>query len=834
MKKLILKMKSPGLLVLLLLVSCSDLPVTRIQSDNHNDRIRFLVIHHTAINYAKSLKALTEPHGVSAHYMITEKNDSSFPDNKAEIIQLVDENKRAWQAGRSYWQGQHNLNDQSIGIELVYVSNCSKDEEHISQFRQLNSDAISDQICFYPDFDDEQIDLLIKLVKDILKRNPEITPDRIIGHADIAPDRRVDPGPRFPWQRLYKAGIGSWYDDDTVAKYWKMFQLSPPSVALVQNALAAYGYGILETSVLDAPTINALTAFQMHFRPWQVNGEITNETAATLFALIEKYRQQKLDKLLQQYEKEKQAQQLSQLRNPSPFDEMFTGILETTGKFVENRRTFIGHGTKDKRTLKISSDQKAHINLSINGKRVLNHQLIKPDEPYKVKINKFIREGYNTLKVINIKPEQSRIKIEMAYPTLLKINSRTNASTKPFSSKKLKKVDQLINEEIKKGFPGAELLILKDGKIIKHSRYGYKLRYDENGQPLPHPEKLTKNTLFDLASNTKMYATNFALMKLVSEGKLDINKPVHNYLPEYQKGGRESRTVRDLLTHTAGYAPTVDFFSHKNQLGPAYFSQNKKQTAYLLTQQVPFQTGRHIKMQYSDIDFMLLGLLVERITKMPLDSYVEKEIYQPLGLQHTLFNPLKKGFTKQACAATELKGNTRNGAIDFENIRHYTLQCEVHDEKAFYSMGGVSGHAGLFSTADDLAVLTSVLLNRGGYGDITLFNASTIDAFTGPSDFDISMGMGWRRAANGEYKNRFGPYASPYTFGHTGWTGTLTIIDPFYDLAIILLTNRKHSPVTVEKADDGAIEKISFVGDNFETGQYGSIVSLIYEAMLEK
>ncbi len=834
MNKSYQKFKSFYFLSVFLIVSCSGLPITRIQSDNHNDRIRFLVIHHTSINYAKSLKALTEPHGVSAHYMITEKNDSSYPDNKAEIIQLVDENKRAWQAGRSYWQGQHNLNDQSIGIELVYVSNCSRDEQHISQFRKLNSDAISDQICFYPDFDDQQIDLLIKLVKDILKRNPEITPDRIIGHADIAPDRRVDPGPRFPWQRLYKAGIGSWYDDDTVAKYWKMFQQSPPSVALIQNALSAYGYGILETSMLDAPTINALTAFQMHFRPWQVNGEITNETAATLFALIEKYRQKKLDNLLQQYEKEKQSLKLTQSMTASPFNEVFTGVTEGTGKFVENRRVFVGHGKSVGQTLKITSNIKAHVSLYINGKRVLNHQLINPDEHHKINVGKFIREGYNTLKVINIKPEQSQINIEMGYPTLAKINSSTNSSTKAFSSKKLQKVDQLINKEIKEGFPSAELLIIKDGKIIRHNRYGYKLRYDENGQALSHPEKLTKNTLFDLASNTKMYATNFALMKLMSEGKLDINKPVHYYLPEYRKGGRESRTVRDLLTHTAGYAPTVDFFTHKNQLGPAYFSQNKKQTAYLLTQQVPFQMGRHIKMQYSDIDFMLLGLLIERITKMPLDSYVEKEIYQPLGLHHTVFNPLQKGFSKENCAATELKGNSRNGAIDFENIRRYTLQCEVHDEKAFYSMGGVSGHAGLFSTADDLAVLTSVLLNRGGYGNVKLFDASILDEFTGPSDLDISLGLGWRRAANGEYKKRFGPYASPYAFGHTGWTGTLTVIDPFYDLAIILLTNRKHSPVTVQKADDGTIEKITFAGDKFETGQYGSIVSLIYEAMLEK
>jgi len=143
-------------------------------------------------------------------------------------------------------------------------------------------------------------------------------------------------------------------------------------------------------------------------------------------------------------------------------------------------------------------------------------------------------------------------------------------------------------------------------------------------------------------------------------------------------------------------------------------------------------------------------------------------------------------------------------------------------------MQGVSGHAGLFADAKDIALLSSVLINRGGYAEQKLFDQSVMDQFLKPSSIDITMGLGWRRAGNGERKWQFGPYASPYAIGHTGWTGTVTVIDPFYDLVIVLLTNKKHSPMI--ETDQGLV----FSGDQFQTGQYGSIISLVYEAFLEK
>jgi CubicO group peptidase (beta-lactamase class C family) len=224
---------------------------------------------------------------------------------------------------------------------------------------------------------------------------------------------------------------------------------------------------------------------------------------------------------------------------------------------------------------------------------------------------------------------------------------------------------------------------------------------------------------------------------------------------------------------------------------------------------------------------MLLGLLVERVTGMQLDQFSQDKIYAPLGLKNTLFNPLKAGFTADKFAATEIFGNTRGSNIDFPNVREHVLQGEVHDENAFYSMQGVSGHAGLFSNTDDLAILSQMMLNGGGYGDVKLFNQATMARFLSPAGQSNSIGLGWHLASDKAQHMLFGPYASASAYGHTSWTGTAVVIDPVYDLAIILLTNKRHSKVT-------AIEdSFEFATDTFETGKYGSIVSMIYEALIE-
>ena len=204
-------------------------------------------------------------------------------------------------------------------------------------------------------------------------------------------------------------------------------------------------------------------------------------------------------------------------------------------------------------------------------------------------------------------------------------------------------------------------------------------------------------------------------------------------------------------------------------------------------------------------------------------------MYAPLKLTNTLFNPLKKGFKPQQFAATELSGNTRDGRIKFDNVRTSVLQGQVHDERAYYSLDGVAGHAGLFSNAHDLAVLCQLLLNNGGYGDQQLFSASALAQFLTPQSTNETYGLGFRLAGNNQARRwHFGPYASSQAYGHTGWTGTVTVIDPAYDLAIVLLTNARHTAIK------GTQKRYEFTGKQFETAQYGSVVSLVYEALLNQ
>ncbi len=412
-----------------------------------------------------------------------------------------------------------------------------------------------------------------------------------------------------------------------------------------------------------------------------------------------------------------------------------------------------------------------------------------------------------------------------------------------FSKEGLEKVDELINQEITGGFPGAVLLIVKDGKIIKNTAYGYAKKYDSTGKLLDTPEKMETTKLFDLASNTKMYATNYAIMKLVSEGKLNVDSRISEYVSGYGGEGREKILVKDLLTHSAGYGTEVKFYEPKAtqvvskefeyQLGNNFYSREKNKTEKIIIRDVPLDYARGTKTIYSDTDYMLLGIIVEKITGQSLDEYVENEIYKLLGLNNTMYNPLRKGKIASDAAATELAGNTRDGSINFPGIRTNVIQGEVHDEKAYYSMDGVSGHAGLFSTSEDLAVLMSAMLNNGMIGNAQLFNKDVIDQFTKASDKDVTFGLGWRRAGENNLTETFGTLASPQAIGHTGWTGTVTVIDPKYNLGIVLLTNKKHSPVIKnlrEKTGKSNLNK--FQGDIYETGKYGAVITKIYEAFL--
>jgi len=489
--------------------------------------------------------------------------------------------------------------------------------------------------------------------------------------------------------------------------------------------------------------------------------------------------------------------------------------------------------TNNKRLFKAYKDQQMIItlvcrnvnsaDLEINGHKIDIKSMLQfapPGTDIPVNITKYLKDGNdNTLSIQNIRPTGSNL---LAYVPFPKLTYGTPESV-GISPQLLQKVDDLIKKDVANGFPGATLIIAKNGKIVKEAAYGYKRKFTDDGKLMDHFDDMEIDTLFDMASNTKMFATIFSLMKLFSDGLVNYLNPLKKYIEEYKgvdrKGhNRDNINVVDVLTHIAGYISTYSFYSEKVEC----YSRSKKTTENCICKNIDLSREKGGEPVYSDIDYILGGLLVEHLSHMELQDYVQKFIYRPLGLKHTGFTPLKNGFKKEDCAATEVFGNTRNNTINFKDIRTKVIQCEVHDEVSYYSMNETSGHAGLFSTVRDLAVLGQVLLNRGGYGNVKLWTKDTQDLFVKPYDMDMSFGIGWRRQANELLTWHFGTYASNEAIGHTGWTGTVTVIDPVHDLTVILLTNKKHSPYI----------KGEFEGDYYETGKFGSVMQLIYESFL--
>src|SRR5450830_1406413 len=247
--------------VFLLLTGCASGPRldTSHPSANHDNRVQFVVVHYTSTNLERSLALLT--HGqVSSHYLIGD-------DASGTIYKLVDESQRAWHAGESEWMGRTWLNSSSIGIEIVNPG-----------FRDTPTGRV-----WYP-YSEAQVQSLEVLLKDISTRNG-IEPRHIIGHSDIAPLRKLDPGPLFPWKRLADAGLGVWPDANAVAQQQAYFNVNPPSVGWYQQELARFGYQIEQTGVLDVATRHVIAAFQMRFRPQRFDGMPDAQTAAMLQVL---------------------------------------------------------------------------------------------------------------------------------------------------------------------------------------------------------------------------------------------------------------------------------------------------------------------------------------------------------------------------------------------------------------------------------------------------------------------------------------------------------------------------------------------------------------------
>jgi beta-N-acetylhexosaminidase len=329
-----------------------------------------------------------------------------------------------------------------------------------------------------------------------------------------------------------------------------------------------------------------------------------------------------------------------------------------------------------------------------------------------------------------------------------------------FRPEGLKEVDGVLDRAVvARAFPGAVLAVGKDGMLVHLAAFGH-LSYDA-GAPAT-----AVDTLYDLASLTKVVVTTTMAMVLVDEGKLDVSRPVSAFLPEFHGGAKDKVTVWHLLTHSSG----LDWW------GPLY-RDLKGPEAYLKrieSMDLVYEPGT--KSLYSDLGIFLLGQILERVAGESLDAFATRRIFEPLGMTETLYLP---GPALRA----------RIAPTERDPWRGRLLQGEVDDENAF-ALGGVAPHAGLFGTARDLAQFAQMMLNGGVYDHHRIVSREVLERFTRRADVPgSSRAMGWDTPSG---ESSAGRLLSPRSFGHTGFTGTSLWIDPDRRLFVVLLTNRVH------------------------------------------
>ena len=367
-----------------------------------------------------------------------------------------------------------------------------------------------------------------------------------------------------------------------------------------------------------------------------------------------------------------------------------------------------------------------------------------------------------------------------------------------FQEDSLEKINAIVENAIQeKAIPGAVVLVAKDGKIIFEKAYGH---FTYEGKNNVYPQ-----TIYDLASVTKVMATTLSVMKLYDEGKLDLKKPIGQYLSWLKGSDKENILVEDLLLHQAGLKSFISFYKEVsdsmkgNTVSGAYFTNRvdssfsvrvannlfmRKDWVDSMYRRIATSSlGEPNKYVYSDNDFILLGKIVESISQLSLDQYVKKTFYSPLQLQSIGFQPRKR-FDLDRIAPTE----------DEKIFRAQLIWGDVHDPGAAM-FGGVAGHAGLFSNAYDLAVLAQLLLNQGTIDGQSFFKPETVAKFTAYNSAISRRGLGFDKPEK-DNVTRKEPYPAKYvsdqTYGHTGFTGTCVWIDPVHQLTYIFLSNRVH------------------------------------------
>jgi uncharacterized protein YbbC (DUF1343 family)/CubicO group peptidase (beta-lactamase class C family) len=347
-----------------------------------------------------------------------------------------------------------------------------------------------------------------------------------------------------------------------------------------------------------------------------------------------------------------------------------------------------------------------------------------------------------------------------------------------FSAERLARIDAAIQTSIeKKELPGAVVLVARHGKVVWRKAYG--ARAVE-----PQREAMTLDTIFDLASLTKVVATTTSVMMLIEQGKVRLSDPVIQFIPEMKGDGRDAITIEQLLTHMSGFAP--DFDLRDRWTG---YDESIKRLS-----REPLRSLPGTRFVYSDINYIALGEVVHRVSGEMLNDFARRNIFVPLGMHDTGFNPAAN--LRSRIAPTEKRRGQLSylgdSGADAGAAGEQWLRGEVHDPTSF-RMNGVAGHAGLFSTADDLAIFCQMLLNGGEYNKARLLSPMTIAAMTQPhavAESGAARGLGWDIATS--FSTNRGDLFPLGSFGHTGFTGTSIWIDPASDSFVIFLSNRVH------------------------------------------
>jgi CubicO group peptidase (beta-lactamase class C family) len=384
---------------------------------------------------------------------------------------------------------------------------------------------------------------------------------------------------------------------------------------------------------------------------------------------------------------------------------------------------------------------------------------------------------------------------------ILLVCSRSGFSQEGKPDKKkivlIQTIDSILQTEVNRNLiPGAVILVKMGNQVIYRQAYGFARKYDDRHQELASPEIMTTEHLFDIASLTKVVGTTTAIMWLANNKKLSVDDPVGKYINAFNSEEKKSITIRHLLTHTAGLYEWYPLY---------YKASNRKDTDSLIGV-LPLKYPIGKQRRYSDLGFTILGEIVEIISGMPLEKFLQQNIFTPLGMEHTTYNPLRTGrFTRFAATSfgnpyekrmvyDSSLGFTVKG-IDpgsWNGWRDYVLSGEVNDGNAWYANGGVSGAAGLFSTVDDIQRLVDMLKNYGKVNGRAFISKKTIVEFLTPDQFH--NGLGWMM----DPENSFMKNGQDGTYGHTGFTGTSIVVVPGHQISIVLLVNRQHTGLSAQ------------------------------------